>query len=228
MRYLIFGAGLFGKSLARRLTELGAQVYVVDHNEAAVDEVKDAVAGAIVGESTEREIVTQIVEKVKPDVCAVCFGENFDATLLATIYLKELGIRHIIARASNHLQKQILHKLGVEQVVLPEVMMGERTGEHIILGESEFLPLDAETAVARVRVPEKLESQPPDAIPLKKYSLTLLFVHRMYLRDKVFKIIFPPQLDEIAGGDNLVVLGNPGKIAEFVKELHAEARKKEE
>ena len=221
MKYLIFGAGLFGRSLAKRLSALGAEVHVVDHNESAIEDVKDFVASAVVGESTERETVEHLVEKINPDVCAVCFGENFDATLLAVIYLNNVGVKHIVARASNELQKEILEKLGVERIVLPEVMMGERTGEHIILGESEFLPLDPENAVARVHVPEKIQPHLIDQLPLKKFGLTLLFVHRFYIKDKISKIIHAEQVEQILPRDNIIILGNPKKISEFVKYLYA-------
>ncbi len=227
MRYLIFGAGLFGKALAERLSELGAEVYVVDHSESAVEEIKDFVAGAIVGESSQRKTVEEIVARTKPDVCVACFGESFDATLLVVIYLKDMGIPHIIARASNKLQEEILYKLGVEKVILPEVMMGERLGEHIILGESEFLPLDPENAIARVRIPDGVEPFPVQDIPGKKDDIQLLFIHRAYLKDKVFKTIPADQAEEILPGDNLVVMGNPKRISGFVKKLYRELRKKE-
>ncbi|MCD6595744.1 TrkA family potassium uptake protein [bacterium] len=219
MRYIVFGAGLFGKSISTKLADLGAEVFVVDHNKKALESIRDLVSGVMIIESTEKDTTADVIDKVKPDVALVSFGESFDATLLVTIYLKELGIEHIIARASNSMQGEILEKLGVEQVILPEQMMGERMGEHIILGESEQLPLDSETAIARVCLPKSADEKTLEQLDVKNFGLEILFIHRIYVKQRVSKIIKPDENPKLAANDNLIILGAPKRISKFVEQL---------
>ena len=219
MRYIVFGAGIFGKSVSTKLADLGAEVYVVDHNKDSLESIRDLVSGVMIIESTEKDATTEVVEKVKPDAALVCFGESFDATLLVVIYLKELGIKHIIARASNSMQGEILEKLGVERVILPEKMMGERMGEHIILGESEQLQLDSETAIARICLPKSAEGKTLDQFDAKKFGIEILFVHRVYVKQRISKIIKTDENPKLSADDNLIVLGAPKRISKFVEQI---------
>ncbi|RKZ28061.1 hypothetical protein DRQ26_01900 [bacterium] len=220
MKHLLLGAGIFGKSLALRLIELGDEVFIVDHNEAALESVKDMVTSALVAESTNRDTLNEIVEKFSPDDVVVCFGESFDATMMSVIYLKDLGVSRIYARASNYMQGEILNRLGVNSVILPEAMMGQRFADSLVLGENEQLILDSENTIARVKIPQNVVGKKLSELEVEKSGIKVLFVHREYIAHKVSKTISPqenPQLDE---GDNLVVLGATRRIAKFINRLN--------
>ncbi|RKZ35094.1 hypothetical protein DRQ33_00590 [bacterium] len=221
MRYIIFGAGLFGKSIAKRLVELGAEVHIVDRQEEALESIKDYVAGAIIAESTEREAIVEIVNKINPDEAIICFGESFDVSLLLTVYLHELGVKHIIARASNPMQGEILRRLGVNYVILPEIITAERMGEYLILGENDLLTLDNEHTIARIKVPPKITGKTVAELNTKKYGIKILFIHREYMENELFKLIQPENNIELTENDNLILLGHPNKLARFVKQVQS-------
>ena len=56
----------------------------------------------------------------------VSVGDNFQASILITLHLKELGVKNIICKAVNHTQGKVLEKIGATQVVFPEESMGEK------------------------------------------------------------------------------------------------------
>ena len=219
MRHLLLGAGLFGKSLALRLVELGAEVILVDHSEEALEQAQDLITSAIVAESTDREALRSIYEQYEPDGVVVCFGESFDATLMTVIYLKEFGAGTIVARASNNMQGEILKRLGVSAVILPEAMMGQRIADDIILGETEQLMLDLENTIARIKAPATVFGKKLSELETEKHGVTPLFVHREYIAHKVSKLIAPDENPELQEGDNLVLLGYPRRIAKFIEKL---------
>lgn len=53
MKYVIIGAGQFGRALALKLADTGNEVTVLDEKEAVVTELKDRVAYALVGDATD-------------------------------------------------------------------------------------------------------------------------------------------------------------------------------
>jgi trk system potassium uptake protein TrkA len=55
----------------------------------------------------------------------VAIGE-FEANLLAVVAVRHLGARHVVAKALTPRQAEILLRIGVDEVVLPEQEAGER------------------------------------------------------------------------------------------------------
>ncbi len=210
---------MFGRSAARRLVELGAEVIAVDHSEEAVAQVQDMVTRALVAESTDKDTLKAIIDEFHPDGVVICFGESFDATMTTVVYLKEFGVDYIVARASSIMQGEILRRLGVKNIVLPEAVMGQRVADSIVLGESEGITLDAENSIVRVRLPKSAFGKRLSELEPQKHGITPLFVHREYLAHKVSKLIPPDEDPELEEGDNLVVLGSPRRIAKFVAKL---------
>ena len=54
------------------------------------------------------------------DTAVVSIGENIEASILVVMILKEMGIKHIIAKAVTRLHGKVLENLGVNKVVYPE------------------------------------------------------------------------------------------------------------
>jgi len=52
--------------------------------------------------------------------------ENISDIILVTIQLKELGVKHVIARAVNDGHKKVLEHIGADEIVYPEYDMGQR------------------------------------------------------------------------------------------------------
>lgn len=219
MKHLLLGAGLFGRSLALRLVELGAEVFIVDHNEGTLEQIRDLVSSAIIAESTDKETLRTIVDECKPDYAVICFGESFDATLMTVIYLKEFGVGKIFARASSYMQGEILKRLGVSSVILPEALMGQRLASTLILGESEQLLLDSENSIVKVRIPQLIVGKKLTDLKAEKHGVKVLFVHREYIEHKVSKTIFPDENPKLENGDNLVLLGSARRITKFVARI---------
>ena len=220
MKHLLLGAGLFGKSLAIRLVELGSEVILIDHIEDTLNGVKDLVTAAIVAETTDKDTLTEIQKKYNIQHAVICFGESFDATMLAVVYLKDMGIDDIVARASNNMQREILKKLGVKTIVLPETMMGMKIADGIILGESEQLTLDRDNTIARIRIPKEIFGKNLSEIKVDKFGIKTLFIHREYIQHKVSKLIPPDENPKLEEGDNIVLLGSPRRIAKFVNNIN--------
>jgi trk system potassium uptake protein TrkA len=54
------------------------------------------------------------------DCAVVAIGGNLANSVLATMNLQELGVKHIVCKAHDETHRQVLMKLGADQVVIPE------------------------------------------------------------------------------------------------------------
>lgn len=117
--YVVIGMGRFGAEVARRLCELGCEVLAVDKQSELIQPMGDVVTQAVVADATDKEVLRAL--GVKDFDCAVvAIGNSLSDSVLATMNLKELGVRHIVCKAHDATHRQVLMKLGADQVVIPE------------------------------------------------------------------------------------------------------------
>ena len=96
-----------------------------------VEKVSSYVTKAICMDVTSEEAWKQLPIK-DIDIGIVCFGENIAASILTCMILKEAGVKYIISKAGNKLHKEILEKLEIDEVVLPEEYVANLTAEKIL------------------------------------------------------------------------------------------------
>ena len=123
--FCIIGLGKFGTSLAHALVAAGKQVMIIDNDTEKVTMVADSVTNAVIGDATNMNLL-KASGVADYDCAVVCMTENISDIILVTIQLKELGVKHVIARAVNDGHKKVLEHIGADEIVYPEYDMGQR------------------------------------------------------------------------------------------------------
>ena len=96
---LLIGLGRFGRHVAEKLYELDHQVMAVDKQEDRVEAVMSYVTNAQIGDSTNMEFL-ETLGVSNFDVCIVAIASDFQSSLETTAYLKDLGAKMVVSRAS--------------------------------------------------------------------------------------------------------------------------------
>jgi trk system potassium uptake protein TrkA len=118
-QFAVIGLGNFGSYLAHHLYGKGHEVIAIDMNKTLVQRIKDEVTEAVVADATDREALAALgISHV--DAAVVCIGTRMQASILATLHLKELGVKNILAKATSEEHARILLKLGADEIVFPE------------------------------------------------------------------------------------------------------------
>lgn len=126
-KYAVIGLGDLGGSIAISLQGTGAEVLAIDMDESIINDLKDVVGTAIRADSTDEKALTMIGIDSSVDACIVAIGpDNFENTILTSVILLEKGVKKVVARASSKLQESILLKLGVHQVLIPDVQIARQ------------------------------------------------------------------------------------------------------
>ena len=123
--FCVIGLGKFGTSLALSLAEEGNQVMILDSDADKVTALSDMFTNAVIGDATYEKVLRSA--GVSDYECVVVsFTGNINHNILLTIMLKEMGVKNIVARASNEGHKKVLEHIGVDLIVDPEKDMGEK------------------------------------------------------------------------------------------------------
>ncbi|WBB79078.1 TrkA family potassium uptake protein [Micromonospora sp. WMMD882] len=152
---VVIGLGRFGTYLAATLGRLGHEVLAVDRDPAVVQKWSAHLDRVVQADSTEEEALRQLaVGDYRRAV--VCIGASVEASVLTVLALAEIGGPEIWARATSGKHARILSSVGARHVVFPEAETGERVAHLIVSKMLDYIEIDVDFAIAKVRVPPPL------------------------------------------------------------------------
>ena len=115
----VLGLGIFGQTIATELSSFGQDVIALDNNATTIDSLADQVTKAAVGDITDIEFL----RSAGIDTCdsvIIATGEHLESSALALLQCKKLGIKNIIAKATNNNYEEVLYGMGANWVITPE------------------------------------------------------------------------------------------------------------
>jgi trk system potassium uptake protein TrkA len=118
-QFVVIGLGNFGFYLAVHLYQKGHDVLAVDRNSNRVTEIKDQVRQAVIADATDRKAMMALgLDKM--DAAVICIGSVLSESILATLNMKDIGIKQLYAKAISEAHSRILYKIGASEVFFPE------------------------------------------------------------------------------------------------------------
>ncbi|MFH1312280.1 MAG: TrkA family potassium uptake protein [Candidatus Eisenbacteria bacterium] len=223
--FAVMGLGRFGYTVATHLARGGADVIAVDTDQNIINEVSNLVPVAICMNSADREnLLGHGIDKV--DAAVVAIGQNFEANLLTTAMLKDIGVSKVIARAGNDVQKRILELIGADQVIFPEDAIGVRVAQSLMSSRIvDITSLFEGLSVAEVVVSKEIVGKKIGEIKFRqKYGCNIVVIKRKTDQSDLkgesprYNVLPEPD-DEIKVGDILVVVGAEKDIERFASSM---------
>jgi trk system potassium uptake protein len=227
-KFAVIGIGKFGSAVARTLAQRGAEVMAIDTSEETIEEIKDDVAFAVALDATDKKALkAQNIEEV--DAVVVSIGEDFEAMILCCVFLMELNIKRIIARASGKHQRMILEKIGITEILSPEDEFGQAVAEKLINPNIiSYLQLPDDYEIVEIKTPTNIANRTLEDIGLRnKYRLNLITLKREFEVNKGGKVTkeqhilgVPNSTTLLYETDTIVVFGRAHDIERFVEINH--------
>ncbi len=213
MNFAVIGLGSFGLNVAKTLYEKKNEVLAIDIDKERVEEVKSFVSHAVCMNSADKESLEALgVQEM--DVAIVSLGPAMEASILTVLYLQELGVKRIIAKALSEDHAKILEAVGATEVIYPEKDMAIRTALRLsnpnIL---EYLPLISGYSIQELAPPDNFIGKTLRELDLRnKYGIQVLAIKELIPE----KITFIPSADfMIKDSDILVILGEEKQLAKL-------------
>jgi trk system potassium uptake protein TrkA len=201
--FVVIGLGRFGTSVARTLVNYGHNVLAVDIDADRVQHLSTSLPHVVQLDATNIDALRQAgVDAFETGV--VCIGTDFESGLLACVLLQRLGVERIIAKARTMTQKEILLRVGVDEVILPEHEAGVRLGRRLAAGHFvDYLEVSNDVGVVELIAPPSFWDRSLSECEMRqRYGLTAMAVRR---GDELF--VSPSANFRIQPEDILVVLG---------------------
>jgi trk system potassium uptake protein len=207
-RYAVIGLGKLGATVVRSLHERGHEVVAIDRDRGRVQEVRDSSTQAIEANCTDQDTL-RALGLHDADAVVVSLGEQMDASILVTLYLKELGLKEIVVKAVSEDHGKILHLIGATEIVHPERDTARRVARGLGLRSIvEYLPLAADSSLVEVQVPAEFLGKTLAELEIRKrYQVLVVAIKR-----GEGLVIATGGDERLVAGDILVLIGRDSDL----------------
>jgi trk system potassium uptake protein TrkA len=214
-QFVIIGLGRFGSSLGTELINLGYEVLGVDRDEEKVQELSNVLTHAVVADATEEEVLRSIGAR-NFDCGVVAIGDDIQASILATILLKDLGVKKVVAKAVSDLHGRVLERVGVDRIIYPERDMGIRVAHQLVSPNLlDYIELSKQYTIAELAVPQCLSGKSLDDVnPRGRFGCSIVAINK-----PKGIIIAPVAKDVLSKDDVMVVIGTNDQIEQFQESI---------
>jgi len=167
-RYAVIGLGKFGATVVRTLHARGHEVVAIDQDKERVQDLRDVSTQAIEADCTDQETLRALGIH-DADAVVVSLGERMDASILVTLYLRDLGLKQIVVKAISEDHGKVLHLIGATEIVHPERDTARRVARGLGLRSIvEYLPLASDSSLVEVKVPAEFVGRTLAELEIRK------------------------------------------------------------
>ncbi|MEZ4527468.1 MAG: TrkA family potassium uptake protein [Desulfobacterales bacterium] len=204
-QFAVIGMGNFGYYLAIRLCEKGHEVLAIDRKPALIQDIRDYVSQAVVADATDIKALEALGIK-EMDTVVVCIGNNLSDSILTTLNLNDLGVKHLLAKAISDSHARILKKIGAHEIVFPEkdqaVQLAERLHNPNLL---DYLPSIQDYSIVRIPPPKSFVGKALRELNLiNRFGVQIVAIRK---KDSEDLNIIPTANYKVMEDDLMIILG---------------------
>ena len=206
--YAVFGLGRYGMAVAKELVKSGAEVLAVDMDENIVNAASAEIPYCRCADVTDAEVIKNLgIANV--DVVIISMATNLEASVMATMLCKEVGVQTVVAKCSNEMNFRILSKVRADRVVFPESESGSRLAKSLL--SSGFVDImDLSDDVSMIELDVKPEWEGKNLLELnlrRKHSINVVAI----IQEKDVCVNIDPEMP-LEKNMKLIVIANMAKL----------------
>ncbi|HEY8512927.1 MAG TPA: TrkA family potassium uptake protein [Cyclobacteriaceae bacterium] len=225
MKFIVFGLGSFGASLATKLVSLGHEVIGVDKSIEVTERWKDGITHTIALDASSRDAMQTLPLK-EMDCAVVAIGETPGISIMIAALTKQLGVQRIICRVVDETQQTVLESMGIDEFAYPESDSAERLAYRLDLkGVVESYKISDEYHLLEVKVPDRYVGTRVSEINfVGEHQVQLLTVIRPEKQRNLLGTVHTVRRAqgiitsdiELAKDDTLLLFGEVKRLEEFI------------
>lgn len=214
-QFMIIGLGNFGFNVACALSEAGKQVVAIDADSRRVEKISGKVRKAVAADVRDKKSISELISANKINVAVIALGNHLEASVLATVFLKEIKVEKIITTAFSEDQSTILYALGANEVIFPEKEMAQKLALQLVKPNFiDYIPLAEEYGIIEMAVPDEFFGKTLMELKLRnKYNVEIIAIKNVLSG----KFIMIPKADYKFELDTVMIMVGKNEDIEKVK-----------
>jgi len=210
--YAVFGLGRYGRAVARELVDNGMEVIAVDADQRIVNDAAAYLPVCKCADLTDPEVISRLgISSI--DTVIVCMASNLEASVMAIMFCKEMGVKNVIAKCANEMQQRIFLRVGADKVVFPENEAGVHLAKNLVSSDFiDMISLSKDVSIIEIDVKDEWRGKNLIALDLrKKYGFNIVAIKK---GEEVNVNINPEQ--PLEAETTLIVIANIAKLKKLI------------
>ena len=212
-QFAVIALGSFGRSVALTLEGLGCDVVVMDMSYEKIQEISELVSYAMRADVADPDALHALGGR-NLDGAVVAVSESLEASIMAIMIAKEIGVPFVLAKAKDDLQGVILKKVGADAIVYPERDMGSRVAKSVMSTTfADWIELSPEYSMAEVIIPEKWVGKSLSELKVRElYGINVVGI----IQKEEVDVTLDPNMP-LPAGAILILIGSNKVLSKFHK-----------
>ena len=204
--FVVIGLGRFGTAVAAELSALGHEVLAMDTHEEKVQAIADQVTHAVTADARDPAVLRALGVR-NYDCAIVALGSDVGSSALITLNLKELGLGRVICKASSHVHRKVLEKIGADRVVFPEHEMGTKLAQGLSSSNVlNFIEFSEDYGIVELSVPKSWQGKTIRELDIRNaFRVNIIAVRKAGSPNTLD--VAPGADCRLAAGDSVVAVG---------------------
>jgi len=216
-KFMVIGLGNFGSEVVKTLFELGNEVVAIDKSRERVQQISEFSSRAIIADAEDKDFLLN-TGALEMDAVVLSMGNNISQSIIATLFLKELGVPYVVVKANDPDHGRALEKIGADRIIYPEqevaVKLSRQLTEPSVI---DFYDLSRDYLMTKLLAPLDLVGKNLLESELReKYDVFVIAVKEA-VPDNF--LILPGADYRIKDSDVLVILGKATDIERLEKNV---------
>ncbi len=205
MKIAILGLGKFGMNVAKELYARGHDVLVIDKEDSLAQKGQEFSSKSVVADCTDKEALANLGLSTV-ETAVISMGTHLSGSILATMYLKDMGVKNIIVKSIDDDHKKVLEKVGATHIVFPEREMAVKLARTITTPNIlDYLPLTNSLSVVEIIPPEEFVGKSLRDLDLRKeYHIQVVGI-KDSVEDVMTMLVSSSR--PIKASDRLIIIG---------------------
>lgn len=214
LQIAIIGLNTFAKRMIDELSEVGAELILVDRDPVVIDKYKSKAKECFVADVIKIGSLSKIIPATI-DAAILDFDDKLEPSILATHYLRQMGVKNIVVECQNDTHGELLKLAGATQIVFPELEAAKRICPQLLSRNLwNYIQLGQDFAMAEVEIKEELVgTSVKDSRFRVKYGLNII-ASRNPGSDTLNPINDPEYV--FTKGSSILVAGSNSSIEAFI------------
>ena len=214
---IVIGLGQFGMALAQSLSNRHVDVLAVDAREDRVQSSTAFAASSVRFDATDEQALRRTAPE-RRDLCVCAIGdENREGSIICTALLRQLGAKHVLARATDPVHERILRLVGAHDVVNPERAFGERIATKLLYaGVLDEVPIGDDLVLTELSPPAAFVGRTLADLALpRRHEITVVAIRREGEKG----VSAPSPTEPLRQDDILIVVSPPRAVANLLERV---------
>lgn len=200
----VIGLGKFGLRFAEEMMRFEYEVLGVDKSAERIKRAQNQLTQVFQAEIADKNSLLQMGFG-ELSLAMVSVGDSITASTMISMHLMDIEVKHIWVKAVNPDHARLLHRIGLENVIIPESLAAAQLAKKIVMpGFIDIMPFDPKMMIQELSVQKWAGKNLKQLDLTNNYEIQVIAVKAAHASG--FQYI--PKANQVLNeGDHLIVIG---------------------